>query len=112
MIDAAKTIREIVDDTKAEVYQIGAELGINYLKNLGLNITEGVAENVEQVAATTVCLFFGYLDGTTTISESCDGGGGNNELPKKKDNEDELSFARRCHQMAKAMHAPRYKLRR
>ena len=112
MIDAAKTIREIVDDTKAEVYQIGAELGINYLKNLGLNITEGVAENVEQVAATTVCLFFGYLDGTTTISESCGGGGGNNELPKKKDNEDELSFARRCHQMAKAMHAPRYKLRR
>jgi len=40
------------------------------------------------------------------------GGGGNNELPKKKDNEDELSFARRCHQMAKAMHAPRYRLRR
>ena len=63
-------------------------------------------------AATTVCLFFGYLDGATTISESCGGGGGNNELPKKKDNEDELSFARRCHQMAKAMHAPRYRLRR
>ena len=27
-------------------------------------------------------------------------------------NEDELSFARRCHQMTKAMHAPRYRLRR
>ena len=62
-----------------------------------------------KVAATTACLFFGFLDGATTISESYGGGGGNNELPKKKDNEDDLSFARRCHQMAKIMHAPRYK---
>ena len=49
---------------------------------------------------------------------------GVNELPKKggrdyrvshtgsQDNEDELSFARRCHQMAKIMHAPKYRLRR
>ena len=56
--------------------------------------------------------FFGYFDGATTISESCGGGGGNNELPKKKDNEDELFFALRCHQMAKTMHAPKYRLRR
>ena len=57
-------------------------------------------------------MMWGFLDGATTISESYGGGGGNNELPKKKDNEDDLSFARRCHQMAKAMHAPRYRLRR
>ena len=69
-------------------------------------------DDVDKVAATTVCLFFGYLDGATTISESCSGGGGNNELPKKKDNEDELFFALRCHQMAKTMHAPKYRLRR
>ena len=112
MIDAARTIREIVNGTKAEVYEIAAESGVDYLKKLGLDIAEGVAEDVDKVAATTVCLFFGFLDGATTISESCGGGGGNNELPKKKDNEDELSFARRCHQMAKAMHAPRYRLRR
>ena len=108
MIDAARTIREFVNGTKAEVYEIAAESGVEYLKKLGLDI----AEDVDKVAATTVCLFFGFLDGATTISESCGGGGGNNELPKKKDNEDELSFARRCHQMAKAMHAPRYRLRR
>jgi len=109
MIDAARTIREIVNGTKAEVYEIAAESGVDYLKKLGLDIAEGVAEDVDKVAATTVCLFFGFLDGATTISESCGGGGGNNELPKKKDNEDDLSFARRCHQMAKIMHAPRYK---
>ena len=73
---------------------------------------EDVVEDVDKVAATTACLFFGYFDGATTISESCGGGGGNNELPKKKDNEDELFFALRCHQMAKTMHAPKYRLRR
>lgn len=112
LLKNAAVFRDICDDTKAEVYQIGAESGVSYLEKLGLDLAEGVAENVEQVAATTACLFFGFLDGATTISESYGGGGGNNELPKKKDNEDELSFARRCHQMAKAMHAPRYRLRR
>ena len=112
LLKNAAVFRDICDDAKAEVYQIGAESGVSYLEKLGLDLAEGVAENVEQVAATTACLFFGFLDGATTISESYGGGGGNNELPKKKDNEDELSFARRCHQMAKAMHAPRYRLRR
>ncbi|MBR3111003.1 MAG: plasmid recombination protein [Prevotella sp.] len=112
LLKNAAVFRDISDYTKAEVYQIGAESGVSYLEKLGLDLAEGVAENVEQVAATTACLFFGFLDEATTISESYGGGGGNNELPKKKDNEDELSFARRCHQMAKAMHAPRYKLRR
>ncbi len=112
LLKNAAVFRDISDDTKAEVYQICAESGVCYLKKLGLDIADGVAENVEQVAATTACLFFGFLDGATTISESYGGGGGNNELPKKKNNEDDLSFARRCHQMAKAMHAPRYRLRR
>ncbi len=112
LLKNAAVFRDICDDTKAGVYQIGAESGVSYLEKLGLDLAEGVAENVEQVAATTACLFFGFLDEATTISESYGGGGGNNELPKKKDNEDDLSFARRCHQMAKAMHAPRYKLRR
>ena len=78
MIDAARTIREIVNGTKAEVYEIAAESGVDYLKKLGLDIAEDVAEDVDKVAATTTCLFFGFLDGATTISESCGGGGGNN----------------------------------
>ena len=112
LLKNAAVFRDICDDTKAEVYQIGAESGVSYLEKLGLDMAEGVAENVEQVAATTASLFFGFLDSATTISESYGGGGGNNELPRKKDNEDELSFARRCHQIAQTMHAPRYRLRR
>ena len=40
-------------------------------------MVEGVADDVDKVAATTACLFFGFLDGATTISESYGGGGGN-----------------------------------
>lgn len=51
---------------------------MEYPKKLGLDITDGVAENIEDVAATTSCLF----------------------------------FAKRCHLMAKDMHAPRPQLRK
>ena len=97
-------IRNIGPRTETEVWEIGAETGVKYPKKLGLDIADGVAENIEDVAATTSCLFFGFLDGATNISETCDGSGGNNELPKKKDDENELSFAKRCHLMAKDMH--------
>ena len=106
------SIREIKSETETEVWEIGAETGVEYLKNLGLDMTEGVAEYADDMAAATACLFFGYLDAATNIAETCDGGGGNNELPKKKDDEDELAFARRCHQMAKTMFVPRYRLKR
>ena len=104
-------MRNIDPRTETEVWEIGAEAGVTYLKSLGLDMTEGVTNDIEDVAAATACLFFGYLDAATNIAETCDGGG-NNELPKKKDDEDELAFAKRCHQVAKAMFAPKYRLRR
>ena len=112
LLRIVNSARNIDPQTEAEVWEIGAETGVGYLKRLGLDLADDVAENVNEVSAATACLFFGYLDGATTISESCDGGGGNNELPKKKDDEEELAFAKRCHQMARAMFAPKYKLKR
>ena len=106
-------VREIADGTKSEIYQLGAESGVNYLKNIGLELAEGIVDDASKVAATTACLFFGFADAATTISQSCGGGGcGNSDLPKKKDDEDNLAFAKRCHQIAQTMHAPRYRLRR
>ena len=65
---------------------------------------EKAKEKAAEVAATTACLFFGCVDAATTISQSCGGGGcGNNDLPHRKDDEDDLAFARRCHQAAKTM---------
>ena len=113
MLMAACSIREIADGTKSDIYQIGAESGIGYLKKLGLSMEEGIVDDASKVAATTACLFFGFADAATTISESCGGGGcGNSDLPKKKDDEDNLAFAKRCHQIAKTMHTPKYHYKR
>ncbi|MBQ3699908.1 MAG: hypothetical protein II886_08370, partial [Prevotella sp.] len=112
MLKAAGALRDIANGTRAEVYQIGAESAVSYLTKIGLDLAVGVTENVMEIA-TTACLFFGYADAATTISVSCGGGESNNELPKKKDDEDELAFARRCHQAAKTECAkPRYRWKR
>ena len=103
VLKAVAAICDIAVGTKAEIYQIGAESAVNYLGQMGLNLTEGIAENVAEVAACTACLFFGYVDGATTISESCGGGGCNNELPRHKGDEEDKAYARRCYQMTKTM---------
>ena len=103
MLAAVDTIRNIAVGTKSEVYQIGAESAVRFLVDTGLNLAEGIVENVAEVAATTASLFFGYVDAATTISQSCGGGGCNTELPPRKAYEDALAFARRCHQAAKTM---------
>ena len=51
-------IRNIGPRTETEVWEIGAETGVEYPKKLGIDIADGVAENIEDVAATTSCLFF------------------------------------------------------
>lgn len=103
MLKAAGALRDIANGTRAEVYQIGAESAVNYLEKMGLNLAEGVAEKVAEVAATTASLFFGCVDAATTISESSGGGCSNNDLPHRKNDEEDLAFARRCHQAAKTM---------
>ena len=103
MLKAVDAIRNIAVGTKSEVYQIGAESAVRLLVDKGVNLAERIVENVAEVAATTASLFFGYVDAATTISQSCGGGGCNNELPHRKDKKDDLAFARRCHQAAKTM---------
>ena len=89
---------------KADEAEQKAESAVRFLVDTGLNLAEGIAENAAEVAATTACLFFGCGDAATTISESCGGGGcSNNDLPHRKDDEDDLAFARRCHQAAKTL---------
>lgn len=47
---AVDTIRNIAVGTKSEVYQIGAESAVRFLVDTGLNLAEGIAENVAEVA--------------------------------------------------------------
>lgn len=58
MLRAVKSVREITNDTKAEIYEVAAEPGVNYIKRLGLDMVEGVADDVDKVAATTACVLW------------------------------------------------------
>ena len=81
----------------------------NAVKDIFLNepqVPEGndVAK-VEDVCHVAMLLFAGYVDAATSMSESCGGGGGS--APDndwcKKDDEDDLKFARRCLNIAHSM---------
>ena len=64
---------------------------------------------VENISHVAILLFVGYIDAATSMSESC--GGGGDSAPesgwRKKDDEDERMFARRCLQMAHSMCKPK-----
>ena len=81
----------------------------NLVKDIFLNEAQVPEDNdtatVEIVAHTAMLLFAGYIDAATSMSESCGGGGGS--APEsgwgKKDDEDDLKFARLCLKMAHSM---------
>ena len=53
-------------------------------------------------------LFVGYIDAATSMSVSCGGGGSAPESGwRKKEDEDERAYARRCIQMAHSMCKPK-----
>ena len=57
------------------------------------------------VQNTAILLFGNYLDAATQMSESCGGGGGASESGwGRKEDEDDIAWARRCAQQAFGMH--------
>ena len=61
------------------------------------------------VQNTALLLFANYVDAATQISESC-GGGGSNAMESgwgRKEDEDDMAWARRCAQQAFGMHMRR-----
>ena len=66
-----------------------------------------LAGTVEDVIKTGGLLFLGYVDGATSLSASCGGGGGNPSSDWGRDpKEDEREWARRCARMALQMAKP------
>ena len=60
------------------------------------------------VQNTAILLFANYLDAATQLSESCGGGGSSPESGwGRKENEDDIEWARRCAQQAFGMHQRR-----
>jgi len=66
----------------------------------------------EDVIKTAVLLFLGYVDAATTISQSCGGGGSQPESGwGRKEDEDDMEWARRCRMMAHNMCKPKPKVK-
>lgn len=60
-------------------------------------LLEDLAERGEDILKCAGMLFAGYVDGATTFAEGHGGGGGGSDLPwGRKDDEDDLLWARRC----------------
>lgn len=60
-------------------------------------LLEDLAERGEDILKCAGMLFAGYVDGATTFAEGHGGGGGGSDLPwGRKDDEDNLLWARRC----------------
>lgn len=103
LLSFASALRNLKDSTKSEVLQMAAEDGIRHLERVGVDIADCTID----VASAAACLFYGFLDAATTISESSGGGGSAPESGwgRRKD-EDEQSFGKRCLLMASNMLEP------
>ncbi len=60
----------------------------------------------EHVLQTSMLLFAGFVDGATTIADNCGGAGSSatDDWGKKKPDEDDMAFAKRCLERAQQLH--------
>ena len=97
-------------DTGSEVKKVWIP---NSVKDIFINEAEVPEDNeiatVENISHVAMLLFAGYIDAATSMSVSCGGGGGSAPESgwRKKEDEDERAYARRCLQMAHSMCKPK-----
>lgn len=71
-------------------------------------LLKDVAERGEDIFKCAIYLFANYVDLATTFAESHGGGGGDNDLPwGRKEDEDDQAWARRCLMQASRMMKPK-----
>ena len=71
-------------------------------------LLKDVAERGEEIFKCAIYLFANYVDLATTFAESHGGGGGGNDLPwGRKEDEDDRAWARRCLMQASRMMKPK-----
>ena len=60
----------------------------------------------EHILQTSMLLFAGFIDGATTIADNCGGAGSSatDDWGKKKPDEDDMAFAKRCLERARQLH--------
>lgn len=100
------TTRDVFENITQQGYQMDNETAA-IAQSISRNLELEFSDTFKYAVSAAVCLAYGYLNGATTITASCGGGGGSNDLPKKHDNEDFLTFFGRCMKTALGMMAPK-----
>lgn len=85
-------VNNVIDSLKSTLPTLGDAGSVFNNTLLG-----DLAERGEEILKCAGLLFAGYVDGATTFAEGHGGGGGGSDLPwGRKDDEDDLLWARRC----------------
>lgn len=97
------TVPYISADGKSKYY---IPQSVSDLFNVEFDFTQII--NWQELQDIAVKLFIGYLDAATSMQPSSGGGGGSSEAPwsGRKDDEDDIAFARRCVMQAHHRCAP------
>ena len=78
----------------------------NYFKENAVVPENTLWTKPEHILQTAVLLFAGYVDGATTIADNCGGAGSSatDDWGKKKPDENDMAFAKRCLERAQQLH--------
>ena len=103
----------LLDDLIKDFKMILPSLSLDMQESLDDSLLQDMTEHGEEIIKCAIFLYANLLDQATNFAEGHGGGGGSNDLPwGRKDDEDDRAWARRCLMMAHRMMKPSGKNRR
>ena len=82
------------------------EMVFNFFKENAVVPEDTLWTKPEHILQTSMLLFAGFVDGATTIADNCGGAGSSatDDWGRKKPDEDDMAFAKRCLERAQHLH--------
>ena len=101
----AKILQKITVGYKEYPVEI-PETVFNFFKENAVVPENTLWTKPEHILQTSMLLFAGFVDGATTIADNCGGAGSSatDDWGKKKPDEDDMAFAKRCLERARQLH--------
>ena len=101
----AKILQKITVGYKEYPVEI-PETVFNFFKENAVVPENTLWTKPEHILQTSMLLFAGFVDGATTIADNCGGAGSSatDDWGKKKPDEDDMAFAKRCLERAQQLH--------
>ena len=101
----AKVLQKITVNDKEYSVEI-PETVFNFFKENAVVPENTLRTEPEHILQTAILLFANFVDGATTIADNCGGAGSSatDDWGKKKQDEDDMAFAKRCLARAQQLH--------